>query len=308
MMFRWQQLASASGIRQVFFLLCCLVLLLGLAYALHLRVLFSGVEAAHEQTRRMNIERIDRASRAQALASAEAQLAAANESLNVSRWRLEAGGELADLLEVVALRGDAHGVFVEHLEVLAQVLHDQHIELPMQLHLRGSYSGLAAFFHGLAQLPRLLTAQDFSLLADEENAPNGLRMQVRVSAYRSLEASAWPEVPVAEPGLVGPVPDSLRNPFQSSPQTLPREYLRTLPLEQFEMVGSLARNQVRFALLRAAGFVHRLQLGDRLGRNNGRVVRIDEREVEITEEVFVQGEGWVERTRTLGLKMPANTG
>lgn len=308
MMFRWQQLASASPIRQVFFLLCCLVLLLGLAYALQLRALFSGVEAAHEQTRRMNIERIDRASRTQELASAQAQLAAAHESLNVSRWRLAAGGEVADLLEVVALRGHADGVLVEYLEVLPQVLHDQHIELPVQLHLRGSYSGLVAFFHGLAQLPRLYVAQDFTLLTGEEHAPSELRMQVGVSAYQSREASAWSVVAAAEPEQVRPVPVSLRNPFQLPPPMLPREYLQTLPLEQFEMVGSLARNQVRFALLRVAGFVHRLQLGGRLGRNNGRVVRIDEHEVDITEEVFLEGEGWVQRTRTLGLKLPATTG
>jgi type IV pilus assembly protein PilP len=48
--------------------------------------------------------------------------------------------------------------------------------------------------------------------------------------------------------------------------------------------------------------VHRLKVGDYLGRNDGRVVAISEGEIDVV-EIVPDGEGgWLERPRTLTLK------
>ncbi|WP_158262106.1 pilus assembly protein PilP [Pseudomonas sp. BBP2017] len=284
----------------------CLALLLGLAYSVHLRALFVEIEKGAEQAQYLRIEQADKAAGTRALAAHEARLAAAYQNLDEARWRLAAGGELADLLENIAYQAQSTGVFVEQLELLPEILHDQHIELPMQLQLQGTYLALLTFTHGLAHLPRLITFQDFSLLPTQ----SGLRLQVHLSAYRSRLTSAVSGLSglEPEPEPVPPVPGVSRSPFEPSSLMQNRQYLETLPLDQFEMIGSLARGSVRFALLQVAGVVHRLQLGDRLGRDQGRVVGIDERQIEIAEQVFVVGKGWIERRRTLSLKRPAGAG
>lgn len=303
--FDWQQIVGRSRLRHAVFLAGCWVLLLSLAYFAHLRALIAGVERGAEQSQRSRIEQADKEARAQALVSSQAQLAAAYKRLDQSRWMLAAGTELAGLLEDIADQGQSHGVFVEQMELLPEIEHDQHVEQPMQLLLRGTYAGLAGLALGLAQLPQLITLTDFSLLAAEGLGPSVLRLQVQVSAYRGRVTSTAYAPLNHEVGPLRPLPSVSRSPFEPLPSMQHRQYLQTLPFDQFEMIGSLARRHVRFALLRAAGVVHRLQVGDLLGRDNGRIVRIEEQQVEVIEKVFVTGKGWVERPRTLNLKLPA---
>jgi type IV pilus assembly protein PilP len=68
------------------------------------------------------------------------------------------------------------------------------------------------------------------------------------------------------------------------------------------MVGLLANSGGRFALLNGAGGVHRVKVGDFLGRNHGRVVAISDSHLDVI-EIVPDGEGgWLERPRTLTLK------
>lgn len=304
----WQRLAGVSGPRKAGLLGVCLVLMLGLAFVLHLRALFLAIEIQGEQTQRLRLELAEKAPEAQQLAAGYARLMAAQLSLEAAHWRLAAGGELADLVEDIANQGQSHGVFVEQMELLPEVPHDHHIEVPMQLRVRGTYAALSGFSQGLAQLSRLIIPQEFELMPAEEQGPAGLQLQVRVSAYRSREQRTAPALSEFEPALARPVPGAVRSPFEPAPLTQWRQYLETLPLDQFEMIGSLARRQVRHALLRVGGVVHRLQVGDRLGRDNGQVTSIEENKVEIAEKVFVPDQGWVERQRTLHLKSSALAG
>ncbi|MGY2340533.1 pilus assembly protein PilP [Pseudomonas sp. SDO5532_S415] len=81
-----------------------------------------------------------------------------------------------------------------------------------------------------------------------------------------------------------------------------RQYLEGFNIEQFEMVGTIANATGSFALLRGAGGVHRLKVGDYLGRNDGRIVAISASQVDVV-EIVPDGEGaWLERPRTISLK------
>lgn len=80
-----------------------------------------------------------------------------------------------------------------------------------------------------------------------------------------------------------------------------RQFLEGFNIETFEMVGTLANEGATFALVRGAGGVHRVKVGDYLGRNHGRIVMIDEAKVEVV-EIVPDGEGgWLERPRSLSL-------
>ncbi len=80
-----------------------------------------------------------------------------------------------------------------------------------------------------------------------------------------------------------------------------RQFLEGFNIEGFEMVGVLSNQQGMQALVRREGDVHRVRVGDYLGRNHGRVVSIEEGRLDVV-EIVPDGEGgWLERPRTLSL-------
>lgn len=91
------------------------------------------------------------------------------------------------------------------------------------------------------------------------------------------------------------------NEVRPDPQRV-RQYLEGFDIEQLQMVGSLSNASGSFALLRGVSGIHRLQVGDYLGRNEGRVVAISDSQIEVVEIVPDGAGAWQERPRTLALK------
>lgn len=81
-----------------------------------------------------------------------------------------------------------------------------------------------------------------------------------------------------------------------------KQFLEQFNIENFVMVGTLAKGPGNFALIRGGDGVHRVKVGDYLGRNHGRVVEISEAEVDVVEIVPDGDGGWLERPRSLTLK------
>lgn len=85
-------------------------------------------------------------------------------------------------------------------------------------------------------------------------------------------------------------------------ETRVKQFLEGFNIETFEMVGTLSNQEGTFALVRGAGGVHRVQVGDYLGRNDGKIVSISEGKIDVV-EIVPDGEGgWLERPRSLTLK------
>ncbi len=81
-----------------------------------------------------------------------------------------------------------------------------------------------------------------------------------------------------------------------------KQFLEGFNIETFVMVGTLANESGAFALINGAGGVHRVKVGDYLGRNHGRILAIEESKIDVA-EIVPDGEGgWLERPRTLSLK------
>lgn len=85
-------------------------------------------------------------------------------------------------------------------------------------------------------------------------------------------------------------------------ETRIKQFLEGFNIEIFEMVGTLSNGGGLNALVRGAGGVHRVKVGDYLGRNNGRIVSIKDSAVDVI-EIVPDGEGgWLERPRSIPLK------
>ena len=86
----------------------------------------------------------------------------------------------------------------------------------------------------------------------------------------------------------------------------PREFLEQFTLDSLQMVGRLERGSGVWALIRDPnGGIHRVQPGDFLGRDHGKITDMGVGFVAVVEIVSDgTAEGWVERPRTLELASP----
>lgn len=75
-----------------------------------------------------------------------------------------------------------------------------------------------------------------------------------------------------------------------------REPLEEFPLDALNLLGVLGYGEKHWALVRSAdGIVHRVAVGQHLGRNSGRVTAISERKVDLKEIVPDGLGGWMQR-------------
>ena len=126
-----------------------------------------------------------------------------------------------------------------------------------------------------------------------------------------------PEFAAYEPFAYGAV--GLRNPFEAPVKvrprvlgstgkevkpdlTRPKQYLEQFNVIDLKMVGTLNRPGEFYGLVREpTGGVHRVQIGDYVGQNYGKITGINETQVELTEIITDGVGGWLERNRTMRL-------
>lgn len=82
-----------------------------------------------------------------------------------------------------------------------------------------------------------------------------------------------------------------------------REPLEAFPLDNLKMVGNLQRGAANVALLQTDTALYQVRVGNYVGQNHGRVLRISEEEVAIREVVQDAAGDWVERDTALRLQV-----
>lgn len=84
----------------------------------------------------------------------------------------------------------------------------------------------------------------------------------------------------------------------------PKEFLEQYTLESLQMVGSIRRDNKDWTLIQdPEGGIHRVGVGNYMGRNHGRVVDMSATYVAVVEIVSDgSDDGWVERPRSIALK------
>jgi len=84
-----------------------------------------------------------------------------------------------------------------------------------------------------------------------------------------------------------------------------KEPLEAYPLDSMMMVGSVAKQQQPFALLRVDNLLYQVKPGDYLGQNYGRNTKITETQIVLREIVQDAAGEWIERASTLQLQEKA---
>lgn len=86
-------------------------------------------------------------------------------------------------------------------------------------------------------------------------------------------------------------------------QNRKKEYLEQFNFSAFSLVGAIARDGVLWSLVEdGEGDVHRVTVGNYMGKNHGKIVSNVESKVDVIEIVPDGKGGWVERPRTLTLR------
>ena len=97
---------------------------------------------------------------------------------------------------------------------------------------------------------------------------------------------------VASSSGAGPRPD-----FERA-----REYLERYELDTLAMVGTFAKEQNYWALVRdPEGVIHRVPQGDFIGKNHGQVVAISSTDIELSELISDGAGGWLVREASIAL-------
>jgi type IV pilus assembly protein PilP len=86
----------------------------------------------------------------------------------------------------------------------------------------------------------------------------------------------------------------------------PRELLENYPIDTMQMVGTLQKAGVNYALLQIDRSVYQVRAGQRIGQNFGIVTRVGDDAINIREVVQDAAGEWVERMAKLELQSKEN--
>ena len=81
-----------------------------------------------------------------------------------------------------------------------------------------------------------------------------------------------------------------------------KEPLEAFPMDSMAMVGSVQREGRPYALLRVDNLLYQVKVGDYLGQNYGRIVKIGETEIAYREIIQDAAGEWIERNSALQLQ------
>jgi len=130
----------------------------------------------------------------------------------------------------------------------------------------------------IAPLPEITPYEVFTYVADAED-------------HRSPFV---PDSPQAAAGVAagGTRPDPERS----------REFLEQFPLDTLRMVGTMQLGETNFGLVQTSdGLIHRVVPGNYMGQNDGRIVAVNESEIELVEIISDGIGGYLEREAAVGL-------
>jgi len=142
-------------------------------------------------------------------------------------------------------------------------------------------------------------------MAEKKARPVGVIKPIPVfKAYKAFNYSAaGMRGPFDQPVDVGEITRMQLNSNVKPNSNRTKEYLEQFSLDSLSMVGTLEQGGQFWALLQDGdGGVHRIQTGNYVGRNHGKIVEAGESYLSVIEIVPKGVDGWVERPKTIKIQ------
>ncbi len=162
---------------------------------------------------------------------------------------------------------------------------------------------------GVSMLLSACAGQDFSdldaFMAEKRARPGGIIAPI--PTFKAYEAFAYSATTLRSP-FERPIEVRELTQLQAvstikPDESRPKEFLEQFTFDSLAMVGTLERSGNKWTLIKdPSGGVHRVSLGNYLGRHHGKIVEMTDSYVGVIEIVSDGSEdGWVERPRTIKL-------
>ena len=308
------------------------VLTLALAWLAQLASLASRLQAAQAQESALRAASVQAQARAGQLPQLRARRQAAAAELATLEQQLPQQQEMASLLSDINQAGLARGLQFELFKPGAPELQTYYVAMPIAVRVRGGYHAIGAFAADLAHLPRIVTIGALAFNSSKDGPPvldavlRAFRLPDAQERAAQQAALAKARVkPSPRPAAAAPLPafvprdygaSDLPDPFgTAAPDAGPtaggvaapdlrrlREPLESVALSGIAMVGSVQQHGRLDALLQAGQRLHRIRVGQHLGRDHGVVTQISEQALAYREVAQDGGGVWRERRGSLALQ------
>ena len=162
------------------------LLALGLGHWLHVAGMSAELRQARAEESRLRAAVSARHAALAPLAAHRSQTQRMQAALAAALRQLPKDADISALLDDITAAGAAQGLAFDSIDLGAEAEGGFYVATPISIAVRGGYHSLGAFASDLAQLPRLLTLHDFTLLPDDGGG--ALVWQVEARTYRRPEA------------------------------------------------------------------------------------------------------------------------
>ena len=122
-----------------------------------------------------------RAHEAANLDAYRAQMEEMSQAFGAMLNQLPKESEVPGLLEDITDRGASAGLEIKSIKLQKEIVKEFYVELPISIHVIGSYHQLGAFVSGVAGLPRIVTLHNYTIKKAERGA---LDMTIQAKTYR----------------------------------------------------------------------------------------------------------------------------
>lgn len=117
--------------------------------------------------------------------------------------------------------------------------------------------------------------------------------------------------PFRSPVMFEEIASRLATLVDAPDETRPKQALENYTLGELTLVGSLSKvenGDLKALVQTSAGNVHVVQVGQYLGKNHGKIISINDTQLDLIEVVPNGSGGWITRPHSMGLKESAEGG
>jgi type IV pilus assembly protein PilP len=143
----------------------------------------------------------------------------------------------------------------------------------------------------------------------EETRRNTAPVRTTIAAPKTFEPFRYDNAGLTEPFSVSKLQAALDKTAQNRSKgglgpdlNRRREVLENFPTDTVRMVGHLASGKQVFALLQVNSLIYQAKVGNFVGQNHGRIIKVSEDEVMLKELVQDAAGEWVEKDTSLRLQ------
>lgn len=163
---------------------------IALGYFLHITNLQGELKGAHTAEAELRVDYEKKYFEAAHLEAYKKQQEKMEESFETILRQLPSDTEIPGLIEDITLVGLKNGLAFSRIDLQPEQPHEFYIEKPIQMVVTGGYHDLGSFVSDVADLSRIVTLHDFTIIPDRGRATSSdstgalLRMTILAKTYR----------------------------------------------------------------------------------------------------------------------------